>query len=558
MKNNSKIFIFLLASLFAVGCSDFLEEEDKASVMAEEFYATEAGYESLVNSAYASLRDVYGDEPWLFSAGTDLYVEGRDPQPEGISEYRNLGPSDDEVAEFYRTVYAAIQRTNTALYYNDKTEPTEVLDERRGELKFIRALYYFLLVQTFGDVAIVDERINEALTEFKREPAKEVYEFIISELEEAYSLVPETVPNTGRVDKAAVLHYLAKTHLTRGYEEYGSREDFVKAAEYADAAIGYGSLVHPYEELFFPGNENNQEVLFAVQYSSSSIVDPKEDGHMQNLFFGPYLGGEGATEGYPYRSNTLVPTLHLFDLYSQYDARFDATFMITVYDRYYDYYDRNDELEDLNVATYFAPKWAEDDTVAWVAADPENRANADIFPYSKTSYSEGWEVTDNSTDGTTPGIKKFDDPNSAFSDNGTSTRDIFLARLGETYLIAAEAYFKLDDFGTAADRINVVRARAAEPGAEAEMMITPGEVDIDFILDERARELAGEYHRWFDLKRTGKLIERTRLYNPDIRSWFESGVNPFEGTGGELKILRPIPQAALDLNEADVQQNPGY
>ena len=117
----------------------------------------------------------------------------------------------------------------------------------------------------------------------------------------------------------------------------------------------------------------------------------------------------------------------------------------------------------------------------------------------------------------------------------------------------------MGDAATAADRINEVRRRAAKPGKETEMMITPADVNIEFIMDERARELAGEYHRWFDLKRTGTLVERTRKYNRSIKAWFDAGINPFEGNNGELKILRPIPSVALQLNQAkDVQQNPGY
>lgn len=539
--------------MLAAGCNDYLEEVNQSDVVADEFYTTEEGYESLVNATYASLRNVYGEEPWIFSAGTDLYVEGRNQQPEGISEYRNLGPSEPAVEEFYTNVYAAIQRTNTALYYNDLTEETPVLDERRGEVKFLRAFYYFLLVQQFGDVALVDERINDAITEFERTPAQEVYAFIVSEMEEAHALVPDAPEEPGRVGKAAVEHFLAKVHLTRGYESYAAPDDFTKAAQYADAAIARGALVGSFEELFFPGNENNSEVLFSIQYSSTSILDPRDDGHMQNLFFGPYLGGEGAVQGYPYRSNTLVPNMFLFDAFSEYDARFETTFMTEVYERYYDYYDKNGELSDLNVATYFAPRWAVADTAAWRAADPENRATTRIRPYP-----EGWEAGANSLDGTSPGIRKFDDPGSAFSNNGSSTRDIYLARLGETYLIAAEAYLQLNQPELAADRINEVRLRAAKAGAEEEMRITGAAVDIDFILDERARELAGEYHRWFDLKRTGKLIERTALYNRDIKAWFDSGINPFQGIDGNNKILRPIPQRALDLNEADLQQNPGY
>ncbi|MBX2843736.1 MAG: RagB/SusD family nutrient uptake outer membrane protein, partial [Flammeovirgaceae bacterium] len=82
---------------------------------------------------------------------------------------------------------------------------------------------------------------------------------------------------------------------------------------------------------------------------------------------------------------------------------------------------------------------------------------------------------------------------------------------------------------------------------------TIGEFDIDYILDERARELLGEYHRWFDLKRTGKLVERASAHHPLIES------ENFNGNNGELKILRPIPQKAIDLNQnKDFPQNPAY
>jgi hypothetical protein len=79
------------------------------------------------------------------------------------------------------------------------------------------------------------------------------------------------------------------------------------------------------------------------------------------------------------------------------------------------------------------------------------------------------------------------------------------------------------------------------------------EFDIDYILDERARVLLGEYHRWFDLKRTGKLIEKASAHH-----YLIDEAN-FTGTGGHLKILRPIPQAALDLNRnKNFAQNPAY
>ena len=547
----SIVFVFLLS---ATGCKDYLEEENRSNIESDQYYATAEGYDKLVNASYSSLRNVYS-EPWLFAAGTDLFVEGRDVQPKGISEYRELTPEEAAVEVFYRNAYAAIQVCNTALYFNDKTAANTNLPVRKGEVQFLRAYYYFLLVQNFGGVALVTERFTEPVGQFQRNSAEEVYAFIIKEMNEALAAVPENATEFGRVSKRAIRHYLAKVHLTRGYETFGTREDFVQAAALAEAAIAGQALTSTFENLFYPGNERNAEILFSIQYDPASIQNPQTGGHNQNYWFGPYMGGQGAAQGYPQRAYRLVPTMYLFDVFNQNDSRFDATFMIEYYTRYYDYYDKSTERNNLNVRYYYAPKWASSpaDIAAWRAANPTRRNAAQVIPYSPA-----WEASSSTAlDNATPAIKKFDDPKAAFG-NPTSTRDIFLARLGETYLIAAEAYFKLGNNATAAQRINEVRRRAAKPGAQALMAITPADVNINFILDERARELAGEYHRWFDLKRTGTLVERTRLYNRDIRNWFNRGIDPFQGTGGALKILRPIPSRALLLNEGEFQQNPGY
>lgn len=146
-----------------------------------------------------------------------------------------------------------------------------------------------------------------------------------------------------------------------------------------------------------------------------------------------------------------------------------------------------------------------------------------------------------------PCVKKFSDPDQPFNTTG-SRRDIFLARLAETYLIRAEAYIKLGGKLTEAKNdINVVRTRA---GATA---ITEANATIDYVLDERAREFAGEYNRWNDLKRTGKLVSYVTANNPDVPS-----DATMKGNDGNYKILRPIPQDAIGLNSATITQNPGY
>jgi hypothetical protein len=146
-------------------------------------------------------------------------------------------------------------------------------------------------------------------------------------------------------------------------------------------------------------------------------------------------------------------------------------------------------------------------------------------------------------------LKKFKDSTRASFNEAQSARDVFVIRLAEMYLIAAEAEFKIGKLDSAAYYLNVIRTRAAWPGKTANMQITPAQVTLDFILDERAREFAGEQMRWFDLKRTGKLLDRVKALNPDAAPYIQS-----------FHTVRPIPQSQIDAvsNKNEFTQNPGY
>lgn len=117
------------------------------------------------------------------------------------------------------------------------------------------------------------------------------------------------------------------------------------------------------------------------------------------------------------------------------------------------------------------------------------------------------------------------------------------------YLIAAEAAMNQSRNSDAAQYITDLRVRAIKPGKEAQMAVAAGDIDLNFILEERAKELAGEGFRWYDLKRTGTLLDRVKLYNKDAAPNIK-----------EFHLLRPIPQTQIDRvsNPGDFLQNPGY
>lgn len=554
--------------MFLFSCGDFLEEENKSNITAESNFATAEGYESLVSAAYATLRDVWGDDPWLFCLGVDIYTRGeselvsgsyenRDVLSSELNEYGSLDAQNGFVSDFYTDCYEAIQICNTAI---SRADGASGIDDSRkeqliAEVRFLRAYYYYLLVEQFGDIPVVEEEITTVVTHFDRAPEASVYEFIISELQASAGHVPETAERFGRVTKGAVNNLLALVYLTRGYKPYAGGDDFSLAASLADGVINSGdyTLLNTFEEVFTPGNENNNEIIFSIQYDPASLGvtnQNRPDGNGQSAHWGWELwtkepGFERENPTYNWKKSQFTPTQFLYSLFNTgMDSRYDVTFLSTFYATTDDAA-RGIEAGDLKV--YF-PKWDEDFTTADSLAFMAQHPNANIITFPKWKQ----DIENIGGAGKYPMIWKFYDPDAVFHGNTTSytgTRDIFLFRLAETYLVAAEAYHNLGDNNTAADRINAVRRRAAIPGSETAMEIQAADVDLDFILDERGRELTGEYKRWMDLKRTGRLIERTLEHNNLARR-----SNRLQ----EMHLLRPIPQSVIDRDSGEFPQNPGY
>jgi len=544
------IFILgIIAALFS-SCSDFIEEESLSFVEADETYKTASGFQLLVNSNYAWLKGIYGGDPWLFVAGTDMYAEGRTPEPAGLSQYTQLIASAEGVDQLYTSCYQLIQSVNKTVYYSTLTEQNSNVPVLVGEAKYLRANAYFLLVQTYGGVPIVTENFTAVQLQFDRNTAEEVYNFIIQDLEASLASVgTSSYSANGKVNKRAVNDLLAKVYLTRGYETFGKPTDFATAATYADAAIAGQGLTIPYEQLFTPTTDLNAETIFSVQYDlSSTSTSPTTLGNKQFYYFSSYLGGQETLGSAPLRSYNLCPTAYALGLFTQNDSRWAATFMNIVYEKYYDFY-RVPDKTNLKIKHFYSPKWfTAADKTAWLATNAPKLATGFTY-HDWGTYDAAYTLIKNLDYQTIP-VKKFDDPalTTPSSTGPVSTRDIITARLGETYLVAAEAYLKAGNPATGLQRLNAVRTRAGVTPA------TAGEFNIDYILDERGREMLGEYTRWFDLKRTGKLVERAVLHNYRITS-----AANFNGNNGQLKILRPIPQIAIDLNQnKNFPQNPAY
>ena len=564
-----KYRIFITAAFMAVGlssCNGYLDEENLSNVNADEYFQKSEGFESLVNGAYASLRSIWANEPWLFNLGVDIYTRGesydvggsyenRDVYSSELNEYGTLDAQNSFVGNFYQNVYYGIQVCNTAINKAGSVSglSESTVSQRLAEARFLRAYYYYLLTEQFGDVALVTEEINKPQTDFSRTPEKEVYDFIISELNDAIKMLPASQENFGRATQGAAKHLLGLVYLTRGYKTYGQPSDFNQAATLFDEVINSGQyqLQPTYADVYDPDNQTNNEVIFSVQYDTKSFGG-QHGGNNQRYLYGFLLdkkvptGFERYSSRYGYHDNQFMPTQFLYSLFntsvdSRYDVNFTSEYYATMPDE-------SIGLKEGDLRVYF-PKYDQSFTKADSLALMQENPNAIIITPDRWKQ----DIEHIGGSGMCPMITKFCDPKDDYTGDSrlkTSSRDIFLFRLADTYLLAAEAYYKAGDNVKAAERINAVRRRAALPGHADDMTIQPSDVNIDFILDERAREMAGEYNRWMDLKRTGKLIERTLKYNN-----LAAKVNKMDSH----ILVRPIPQAVMDQTTGgNFKQNTGY
>ncbi len=572
MKNLiKKSYITVLAcSMFGmVGCD--LDEYNPSGVTADAVWGSSPeNFLTLVNAAYDKQRYWYGKEDGIFlsETGTDLWFN-RDKRlwAGQITQYNNFDGNTGFIRNSWRELYNAVNHCNAGIGRIDDVEwPSETQrNSRLAELRFMRAFYYWHIVETWGGVVLRTEETKEAIQTSTRSSEVEFYEVILADLEFAAEHLPvDQGEEYSRADKKAALGLLARCYLTRA--SYGDAATYYALArdaaqEVIDRKEEFGvELWDNYAEMWDPNNnKDNKEALYVISNSTNVSLNYDHRGNKLHQFFlAPYSGRPGLVQSMEYgRDNgrQFMPTLALLDFYDEEkDSRYYGTFQeIWIANTDYTWTEEDVERLDKDPSLVGTTMRAGVDTAMMItkkSIENESSRPYDVIDRDSVYFANGDKTIQSGNEYVV--MKKYMDPITRPSPSSEAGYlDLIIIRLPEMYLIAAEAEHMLGNNSAAADHINVLRTRAAvkEPiDYTAEMQVSPAEINIDFILDERARELCGEFLRWFDLRRTGKLGERINQFNPDITQ-FKSH-----------HVLRPISQTELDavLNDDEFKQNSGY
>jgi len=548
MKITKSIYIGLLVISLAttMGCKDYLKEDLKSELAPTNTFTSTYGFEVGMAGLYALTRseyNTYGENgayihngacPYeALQAATDIAeVINSDASLTPFANL-NLTPEHQFVKTYWNWAYSVIASANEILNFADKNTNWDNENDKvrfQAEARFFRAYAYRTLVYLYGDVPYVEEILYDFQLNFTRTPKTEVVGHIIDDLKFASENLPENPGQVkdGKLTKWAAYHLLSEMYLLNGDPE--------PAAQAALAVInsGYYQLMKSrfgvgkdkpgdvFSDLFLENNQNrlssgNMESIWVLQFEFNSLGGGTNSDDWTRRAWNPKyqdisgfvladtLGGRGLAQIVPMKwwvgtkgTNATGDVPGIFD---------DADIRNSNYNIKRDWY-------------------------------YNNPAQTALYGKKSNITEETWF----STKSLFPALKKFFYGRAENLSLTGSYRDRMKFRLAETYLLLAEAYLGMNNPAKAADAVNEVRKRAGATPIDASQM------DMDYLLDERIRELVGEESRRFTLVRTHKYLDRVKKYNSTLKDKVR-----------ESDALWPIPQGIIDANrDAEFPQNPGY
>ncbi|RYE23580.1 MAG: RagB/SusD family nutrient uptake outer membrane protein [Sphingobacteriaceae bacterium] len=543
---NISALIILTILMITVSCkkdATFLTEIQKDNLNSSNALLNVSQFNEMSASMYHYVQLFYNSadgnkDGWILGLGTDVCYDPRD----ATSKYNNwaiVNSTDNYSGDWWSWQYSIIKVANTLIAGAANpavTWPSDAVKNATiAEARFFRGFAYRNLANVFGGVPIVSSPVTEAKVDFVKNTREEVYAFAKADLTFAAANLPLTTTSPGRVVRAAADHILAEVDIS--LKDYDGA--IAATTRVIDGTDGTYSLVKArfgaratetdknyYYDLFVIGNQNtqtgNNESIWNAQFevtSSGGVVNggvvnfrrPLIERMMWCNFWGlAKIGYNGTAVDSTGRGVGYVRPTN----YTNYNIWANAGTDI-----------RNSETC-IKRRYYFGP-------VSVTGYKPK-----DLIPKSYLTAKDDTSIY------VYPNWCKFgtDKHIGALPDNGY-VRDFYIIRLPETYFLRAEAYLDKGNTTQAAADLNVVRSRAqATP-------ITSANVTLDFILDERARELFGEEFRVQTLGRLGLIYDRTKRFGSDAS---KASVQQFNN-------LLPIPQTAIDRNVGAVlTQNPGY
>ncbi len=577
---------FTIALLVFIASCRKLDEVNPSGATAEAVWTTPEGMLTLVNAAYSELRNFYGKEDAILmtEGGTDIWFnQNKANFANQLTRYEGFtSASSGTNRNSFRTFYRCLNLANAGI---DRIRSIQYpsIDERNrreGELRFLRAFELWQIVEFWGGANLRTTETQGAELTAKRSPVEEFYRVIIEDLEFAKQYLPAQSfwgNEYSRASKKSAAGLLARVLLSRAYYATGADATtyFTRARDAAkdvidNAATYQVSLWPNYADLWLPANNRKMSIgggglsgesMFTISNSATNTaVNYDANANRMHLWYltqysgrigGLQLSLEYGNDG----QRRLQPTLSLLDMFNEnIDSRYEGSFQeVWIANKDYTWTTADANTYKKNTSIVGRVMRAGIDTALYITK--KSLTNESLRPYivfdRDTMYTPTGAIAGVNA---WPALIKFAYINRTAPNAQPGFNDIFLIRFAEMYFIAAEAEFRLGNTTAAASYINVIRTRAAKKtpvNQTAAMQVTAADINIQFILDERAREFAGEQIRWFDLKRSlspDQWVNRIKTLNPDI-----TAVQPFHR-------LRPIPQEELDalLNKDEFGQNPGY